>query len=626
MAVNRINGMVSGFDTETMVKDLMKVEQGKVDRAKQQKELISWQKDGYKEFSSLLRGLQSEFLDVLKPTSNLRSRTMFNVFSAGVSLDGAANAAVTAKTSDSSQKGSITIDQITKLATADTWTSSSQVKVLEGAAVNVATLNAAIAGGQTALSFTVDGTTKNLTLAGGYADFDALKTDLQTKLNTAFGVGKVSVGGTMPDNKLSFDSIGSTIAISGDLVGQVGFTTGDSSILNTGTTLASAFGLVSDPGFTINGVTSTTMGIKSTDTIKQLMDKINSSAAGVQISYSTVSDKFVMKSTKEGIANNIELTDTDGLFANSLKLQVGNRVSGQDAELIVDGVQISRSSNTFDIDGTTLTLKQTYTPANPGTSPDILITIGSDPSSAVKTIKSFVEKYNELIDKISTKTLEKRNRDYLPLTETQRKAMSEDEVKLWESKAKSGMLRSDTTLQDIATKLRASVIESVSGLGISLKDVGITTSTVYSDNGKLVLEENKLSQALADRPSEVMELFTKQSSVSYSDAANRGTRNAENGWANRINDIFQDNIRLTRDDNGKRGILIDKAGYEKDSSEGTSSLAKQMFAKDAQIAKLLDSLATQESLYYAKFSRMESMLSRMNTQFSSVFGSTTGGS
>lgn len=624
MAVTRISGMVSGFDTETMIKDLMKVEKTKVDKVKQQKQVAAWQKDAYKEFSSLLRGLQSEFMDVLKPTSNLRSRTMFNVYSAAATLDGAASSAVSIKTSASSQKGTMSIDQITQLATADTWTSASQVKVLEGTTLDAAalvTLNAATDGVKT-VSFTVDGTTKSFALADNYADFAALKTDLQTKLDTAFGVNKISVSGT---DKLAFDSVGSSVAIGGTLVAELGFVSGASNVLSTSTTLATAFGIGANPVFSINGISSASMGIKSTDTIKQMMDKINSSTAGVQVSYSSISDKFTMKSTKEGVANNISLTDTDGFFANSLKLSTGNRVSGVDAQLTIDGVAITRATNTFDIDGTSITLKQTYTPAVPATASDIQINITSDPTAAIATVKKFIEKYNELIDKITTKTIEKRNRSYDPLTDEQRKELSEDEIKLWEDKAKSGLLRSDSMLQGIADKLRATVFEAVDGLGITLQDVGISTSSSYAANGKLVLDETKFAQALTDRPNEVIELFTKESTKEYTDSANRVTRDKENGWASRINDIFQDQIRLTRDASGKRGHLIEKAGYEKDDAEALSVIAKQISTMDTSIATLMDNMQKKEEIYYARFSSMESMLSKMNAQFSSVFGSMSGG-
>lgn len=619
--INRVNGIVSGFDTETMVKSLMKFEQAKVDKKYQEKQLLTWQKDSYKEFSSLLRGLQSEFFDVIKPASNLRGSTMFNVFSAGVTTGtGAASTDVTATTTSGSVKGTITLSQITQLASRDTWNSSEGVKSLTSTTEISEAMLSSISAGEK-ISVTVDGNTKEISLAGGYGtDLEALRLDLQTKLGTAFGAGKVSVAAA--GNKLTLDSLGSVVTLSDGetgALGKMGFVAGATNALNLSSTLASAFGSTDPVSFSINGVTSETMGIKSTDTIKQMIDKVNASAAGVTMSYSTISDKFTMQATKEGVVSNIDLQDGAGFFSTNLKItnNVTDRVQGQDAILTINGVATSRSSNTFQVDGTNITLK-----AKPADGTTINIGITSNPGTAVETIKSFVAKYNELIDKISLKTTEKKYRDYVPLTDEQKKAMTDDDVKLWEEKAKSGLLRSDPTLQNLSDKLRAAVFAPVEGLGISLKDIGITTSSYYADNGKLVLDESKLKTALTERPNEVIQLFTNESDTAYADMENRTTRNSQNGWANRINDILQDNIRLTRDSNNQRGLLIEKAGYEKDGSESTSVLAKKIKTTDTAIATLLERMADKEELYYAQFTRMESALSKMNSQFASTFGST----
>lgn len=620
--INRVYGMVSGFDTESLVKSLMKYEQVKVDKKYQEKQLLVWQKDAYKEFSSLLRGIQSEFMDLIKPATNLRGKTMFNVFSAGVTTGtGSTTTDVTASTSADSVKGTITLSNITQLASRDTWKSSASVKALSGSAVDLPTLEAAITSGNDTFKVMVDGNIKEIALSGGYGGSAAnLMSDIQAKLDTAFGVGKVSVSES--GGSLTLDSVGSVVTVyEGEtgVLGAIGFTAGDSNSLNLSTTLADAFsGAALD--FTINGKNSITdMGIVSTDTIKQMMDKINASGAGVSVSYSSISDKFTMQATSEGAVNNTSLTDTDGFFANSLKIADGaDRTAGQDALLSINGVATSRSSNTFTVDGTSITLKSV--PTDPATVINIGIT--SDPSSAVQTIKNFITKYNELIEKITLKTEERRYRDYTPLTDEQKADMTEGDIKKWEEKAMSGLLRSDSTIQAISDNLRRAVNDPVEGLGISLKDIGITVSPFYQDRGKLVLDETKLSSALTERPNEVIELFTRESSTTYADSANRGTRDAENGWMNRINDIFNDNIRITRDANGNKGLLIEKAGSEKEGSEVASALAKRILTMDNTIATLLERMADKSELYYSQFARMESALSQMNSQFASVFGNT----
>lgn len=621
--INRINGIVSGFDTESLVKDLMKLEQTKVDKKYQQKQLLTWQKDAYKEFSSLLRGLQSEFFDSLKAATNLRGKTMFNVFSAGVTTGtGAASADVTAATTVGSVNGTIKLSDISQLASRDTWTSSAGVKALSGGAIDLGSVQAALALGKDTVKVTVDGNTKEITLAATSGDSMAnLVSDIQSKLNTAFGANKVTVadGG----GNLVLDSVGSVVSLAdgdADILGAIGFVSGDGNALNMSKTLADAFGVADPVTFTINGVTSDTMGIKSTDTIKQMMDKINSSAAGVTVSYSSVTDKFTMQSAKEGVANNIELLPVDsGFFADKLGITTAGRIQGKDAVLTINGVATTRSSNTFQVDGTNITLK-----SKPADGTVINVGVTASPNAVMDTVKNFITKYNDLIEKIGVKTEEKRYRDYTPLTDEQKQEMSDDDIAAWETKAKSGLLRSDSTLRGIADKLRAAILEPVAGLGISLADIGISTSKNYRDKGKLVLDEDKLRTALTDRPNEVVELFTKESATAYTDTANRTTRYSENGWANRINDIIQDSIRLSTDSNGQKGLLIEKAGNEKMGAEIYSVLAKRIDSVEDTIAKMLDDMADKETRYYAQFTRMETALSRMNAQFSSVFGSMSG--
>ena len=52
-------------------------------------------------------------------------------------------------------------------------------------------------------------------------------------------------------------------------------------------------------------------------------------------------------------------------------------------------------------------------------------------------IKSFVEKYNEFVDKTQTLLTEKKYRDFPPLTDAQREDLTDKEIELWEEKAKA---------------------------------------------------------------------------------------------------------------------------------------------------------------------------------------------
>jgi flagellar hook-associated protein 2 len=111
-------------------------------------------------------------------------------------------------------------------------------------------------------------------------------------------------------------------------------------------------------------------------------------------------------------------------------------------------------------------------------------------------------------------------------------------------------------------------------------------------------------------------LFTKESNHAYSDSANRTNRYNEQGLANRLYDIIEDNIRFTRDENGKKGILLEKAGIEGDLTEYQNIMNSQIEDHETRLDKLIEALAQKETYYYNMFARMESAIQSMNTQSS----------
>ncbi len=126
------------------------------------------------------------------------------------------------------------------------------------------------------------------------------------------------------------------------------------------------------------------------------------------------------------------------------------------------------------------------------------VTFSSTPDvdSIYDTIKKFVDSYNGLIANISEKTSEKKNKDYAPLTDDQREALSEDEIKKWEDLAKKGTLRRDSTLSSLLTKMRTSIYTSVSDTSFgNLAKIGISTTSNYLEGGKLEIDEEKLTSS-----------------------------------------------------------------------------------------------------------------------------------
>ena len=365
--------------------------------------------------------------------------------------------------------------------------------------------------------------------------------------------------------------------------------------------------------FTINGQNIDVGKSYKNATLTDVMNAINNSDAKVKINYDSLRGRFVMESKTLGVSSAITFEDTKetGGLLRAMGLSEENYIGGTDAEFDLDGVEgIKRTENDFVIDGVSYRLKGVTTEA-------VSIDIEKDMGSVVDKIKGFVNGYNEMLDKINGLLSEERDRNYRPLTEIQKKEMGESEAEKWEEKAKTGLLRNDSLLQGIVNSMRTALYEKVEGSSLSLYQIGITTGS-YLEKGKLKIDENKLEKALKDNHDEVIKLFSNKSQYSYKDSLDsldkRAIRYKESGLAQRLSDILQDNIRVTRDLKGNKGRLLEKAGIGGDVTEFDNLLNKQIRGKNTLIDTLIEKMYKKQEHYYAKFTAMEKMLSQMQSQ------------
>lgn len=635
MAVNNINSSLmrltglggSGLDTDTIIANLMKADRIPLDRLYQKRQLAEWKQDDYRSITNLLRGLKDDFFNVLKPTSNMLSQSSYKKFT-GTTSD---SSIVTVTGSASSAAGSHTVTVI-NLATADKAESAGGVTdPLIGNAVADYNLSGK------KLQITLDGVTREITLdnysftAGTPATSDIVSKDstgLQALVDTAFGSGKINVSYDGDTQKLEFKSIGGASKITlagGDALDELGFTAGASNRLNTNKSLeelrtAFASGLTFDTAgklkFKINSAEFT---FDKSVSLASMMNSINSNAsANVSIQYDETTDKFVITSKQLGDGDNIKIdaASQQGSFfgaggASGINTGSAATSQGVDATVKIDDQLLKRGGNSFTVNGVTYNLLKAHT--NPGTQSET-VSITLDTDAIYNNIKSFVDKYNEVISTINSKLGEKYDRDYPPLTDEQKSEMKDDDIKKWEDKAKTGLLKNDSLLQDIVYNMRRALYDSVGGISTNLSAIGITTGT-YSEQGKLIIDETKLKAAISNDPEGVTELFSKSSDISYSDtltSAQRAQRYSGEGLAYRLSDIIDDNIRTV----GGKGKLLVKAGIPGDRTEYDSLLYDEIDGYDKDISSLVDKLADKETNYYTKFSAMEEAISRMNAQSS----------
>ncbi|WP_176719906.1 flagellar filament capping protein FliD, partial [Desulfuribacillus alkaliarsenatis] len=149
-----------------------------------------------------------------------------------------------------------------------------------------------------------------------------------------------------------------------------------------------------------------------------------------------------------------------------------NYSNGKNAKFVLNGLETERKANVFTISGVEYTIKAVTDNA-------VTVSSVSDTDAIFDKIKGFVDKYNELLGFVNEKLMERRYRDFPPLTNEQRRAMDDKEIEMWEEKAKSGLLRGDHMLSGILTDMRMLISDQVKGLGdgriSSLAQIGITT-------------------------------------------------------------------------------------------------------------------------------------------------------
>lgn len=622
----RISGLATGMDTDAIITELMNVERIPLDKLYQKKQLAEWKSDAYRSITSTLSAFKSEFFDVLKPATNMRSHSIYEKYTSTSSDTSVVTASGGVGLTATSHK--IIVNQI---ATASSSTSASSVsKALVGDSITSFTATDT----NNSFNLTVNGVTKTITLANGsYTDAASIIGNgsdglLSQKVKEAFGNLNVVVDSSSIKftSTVASDTISVTTGTN-DVLGNLGFTTGESNKIKTGETLetiseklvggAITFDIDGNFKLTING---TDIIANKTDTLSSLITKVNSSDANVTMSYSSLSDTFKItsKSTGEG---SITLNDNGSNFFTATGLTAVD--AGKNASVVIDGIAASRATNNFTVDGVTYNLLK----ADVGVEKTISLT--RDVDATYNSIKSFVDKYNEVISKLNTAISEKYDRDYQPLTDAQKEAMTEDEITKWETKAKTGLLKNDSILQGIVSDMRQALYESVSGVEGNLSSIGITTGA-YDEKGKLYIDETKLKEAIQNSPDTVMDLFSKESDIAYSpnlSTADRATRYSENGLINRLYDTIQDSIRTTRDSNGNKGSLLEKAGMVGDASEFTNYYYKEIESYSDKIETMNDRLADIEERYYAKYTALETAISRMNSQssyISSMFSSSSG--
>lgn len=312
--------------------------------------------------------------------------------------------------------------------------------------------------------------------------------------------------------------------------------------------------------------------------------------------YNTALAEFVGK-----VQSAHEIVDKGSSLTNS----GAKKIDGCDSEIKLNGITYTSSLNTYSINGLSITAMQA---TGDGDTNAITVTTATDTQAIYDKIKSFLTQYNSLINEMTSLYNADTAKGYEPLTDDEKSAMSDSEVEKWEEKIKSSLLRRDDSLESVMNLMTNAMSQPVTidGKKYYLSSFGIKTL------GFLNAPENQQNAYHIDGDED--------------DTATSGNEDKLMAMINSDPDTVVSFMQqLTTN-------LYDAIGTKMKSSTLSSiykvyndkEMASEYSDYTTTIKKWEQKLQDQEDAYYKKFSAMETALSKLQSQTSSLsnlFGS-----
>ena len=284
----------------------------------------------------------------------------------------------------------------------------------------------------------------------------------------------------------------------------------------------------------------------------------------------------------------------NGAYASKAK---GTKVDGRDAEIMLNGAKFTSASNTFLVNGLTITAQEE-------TVNDVTITTTEDSDGIYDMIKNFFSEYNKLINEMDSLYNAESSKGYDPLTSEEKKELSDTEVEEWEKKIKDSILRKDSTLSSVSSAMSTALMQgfTVNGKTMYLSDFGINTLGYFKsaenekhayhingdkDDSNVSGETNTLKQMIASDPETVMQFFSSMSTALYDTLTDKMSTSTMSSAFTVYNDKQM------------------KSDYE----DYTEKISKQ----EEKLNDLIDK-------WYSKFSAMETALAKLESKNSAVSG------
>lgn len=293
-----------------------------------------------------------------------------------------------------------------------------------------------------------------------------------------------------------------------------------------------------------------------------------------------------------------KIAEAENVLAGSLTGSNGaTKTVGQNAEIYLNGALFTSEDNTFEINGLTIN-------CNAETNgKEVTLTTQDDTSGIYDMIKKFIKDYSTLINEMDKLYNADEAKDYEPLTDEEKEALSEKEVEKWEQKIKDAILRKDSTLNNVSSAFQEIMSSgfNVNGKTMYLSDFGIDTLGYFEaadnerhayhidgdeDDSTVSSKTNKLKNMISTDPDTVMNFFTQLANKLYDKTTSMmaSVQNYSSAFT-----LYEDKrMKSEYDDYTKK------------------------------IAELEQKLLDYEDKWYAKFSAMETAMAKMQSNSNAV--------
>lgn len=281
------------------------------------------------------------------------------------------------------------------------------------------------------------------------------------------------------------------------------------------------------------------------------------------------------------------------------------KIDGCDSEIYLNGIKYTGSSNSYSINGLNITAQVvTDTDGKASDANAISITTSTDTQGIYDKIKDFLSQYNSLINEITSLYNADSAKGYEPLTDDEKDAMSDTEVEKWEQKIKDSLLRRDDNLESLMSAMTSAMSGAVevNGKKMYLSNFGIKTlgylnapanqQNAYhidgdEDDANSSGNTDKLMTAITNDPDTVINFMQGLADNLYKSVHTK----MQSSPLSSIYTVYND-----------------------------KEMASEYSDYTDLIKKWEEKLQDKEDYYYKKFSSMETALSKLNSQTSSLSG------